>query len=108
MNRCSANAPIAAASAIVTGTLLSVTRSATRVSGAFNASAAAMLTPTQAATELQQAMPAEAAAFLLDTLRARVASPGPTTETVREVTGHPAHTYRQWAEYRRDDLTANP
>src|SRR5699024_6616242 len=51
------------------------------------------LAPDQAAIELQQAMPAEAAAFLLETLRARVASPAQTTDTVRQLTGHPAHTY---------------
>ncbi len=66
------------------------------------------LSPDEASIELQRTMPAEAVAFLLDTLRGRGDTPARTTDTVHEVTGCAAHSYRQWAADRRHDLTTNP
>jgi uncharacterized protein YbjT (DUF2867 family) len=44
----------------------------------------------------------------LDYWRMLVDTPEPVTDTVREVTGHPARTFAQWAEDHADDLRPLP
>ncbi|HKW97397.1 MAG TPA: NAD(P)H-binding protein [Bryobacteraceae bacterium] len=53
--------------------------------------------PETARLEMLKIMPAQIVEMLLEAFAAATASPAPVTSTVAQVTGAPAHSFRQWA-----------
>ncbi|MFN7929306.1 MAG: NAD(P)H-binding protein [Blastocatellia bacterium] len=57
------------------------------------------ITPEEARTELQTVIPAPAINMLLNAWQAALGQPAYVTSTVEEITGRPAHTFREWASH---------
>lgn len=64
------------------------------------------LTRTQMHEKREPWMPAQVLDCLLDSAAAAVGVPAPVNNSVERFTGHPARTFRQWAEENRAAFTA--
>ncbi|MET0135151.1 MAG: hypothetical protein ABW215_16345, partial [Kibdelosporangium sp.] len=62
------------------------------------------LTREQALQQREPWMPEPVLNVLLDITEAAVGVPAPINNTVERITGHPARTFRQWAEEHRADF----
>jgi uncharacterized protein YbjT (DUF2867 family) len=62
------------------------------------------LTRQQALDQREPWMPEAVLNVLLDSCEAAVGVPAPVNNTVERITGHPARTFRQWAEEHRADF----